>query len=80
MDDLPAEVRGAELALAGDVEIYERLAVEAANALRPGGGIAVEIAEDRGGDVADVMAGSFADVLVLHDLAGRERFVLGRRA
>ena len=25
------------------------------------------------------MAGSFANVLVLRDLAGRERFVLGRR-
>jgi release factor glutamine methyltransferase len=81
MDDLPAEVRAEpELALAGDIEIYERLAAEAGNALRPGGGIAVEIAEDRGGDVADVMAGSFADVLVLRDLSGRDRFVLGRRA
>ena len=72
MDDLPAEVRAEPgLALAGDVQIYERLAVEAADALRPGGGIAVEIAEDRGGDVADVMAGSFANVLVLRPRRAR---------
>ena len=81
MDDLPAEVRSEpELALAGDVGLYERLALEAANVLRPGGGIAVEIAEDLAKDVAEVMGESFADVSVLRDLARRERFVLGRRA
>ncbi len=81
MDDLPAEVRSEpELALAGGVGLYERLALEAANVLRPGGGIVVEIAEDLAKDVAEVMGESFADVRVLRDLARRERFVLGRRA
>lgn len=81
IDDLPAEVRSEpDLALAGDVGLYERLALEAANALRPGGGIAVEIAEDLAKDVAGVMGESFADVRVMRDLARRERFVLGRRA
>ncbi len=81
MDDLPAEVRSEpELALAGGVGLYERLALEAANVLRPGGGIVVEIAEDLAKDVAEEMGESFADVRVLRDLARRERFVLGRRA
>lgn len=81
LDELPAEVRSEpELALAGYVGLYERLGGEAAKALRPGGGIAVEIAQDRAKEVAAVMEGLFTDVLVLRDLAQRERFVLGRRA
>ncbi len=81
LGELPPDVRSEpELALAGDVGLYERLGGEAAIALRPGGGIAVEIAADRAEDVAAVMRRWFTDVLVVRDLAQRDRFVLGRRA
>lgn len=81
LGELPVDVRSEpELALAGDVGLYERLGGEAAIALRSGGGIVVEIAEELAKDVAAAMQRWFTDVLVVKDLARRERFVLGRRA
>ena len=79
-DDLPAEVRADPAgALLGGIEWYERLTAVAARWLRDGGVLAVEIGAARGAAVARTLAGSFADVQVRPDLAGRDRVVLGRR-
>jgi release factor glutamine methyltransferase len=80
-DTLPADVRAEpELAVFGDIGIYERLFAEAFAWLRGGGLIAVEIEEGAAAAVsgASKQAG-FEDVLVRQDLAGRDRVVSARR-
>jgi release factor glutamine methyltransferase len=80
-DDLPAEVRAdPELALLGGVELVDRLATEAARWLRPGGLLALEIADTQGTEVVRVLEGRFRDLRVEPDLTGRDRVLLGRRA
>lgn len=81
-EDLPLEVRTEPVAaLLGGIDVYERLATEAAAWLRPGGALAVEIEERRGPEVAAVLGrAGYRDVVVHPDLAGRERVVLGNRA
>lgn len=81
-EDLPAEVRAEPAAaLVGAIDVYERLAAEAAAWLRPGGVLAAEIEERRGPEVAAVLTDAgFGDVVVHPDLAGRQRVVIGRRA
>ena len=78
--DLPAEVRAdPALALLGGPSLYERLASQAARWLRDGGVLVVEIGAGQGAGVIETLRGSFADVRVEQDLAGRDRVVLGRR-
>jgi release factor glutamine methyltransferase len=78
--DLPEEVRAdPELALVGGLELYERLAADAHRWLRDGGVLAVEIGASMGETVRKVLSGSFMDVRVEPDLAGRDRIVVGRR-
>jgi len=78
--DLPPEVRAdPELALLGGPEVYERLASHALRWLRDGGALVVEIGAEQGPAVAEMLGGSFADVQIRSDLAGRDRVVVGRR-
>ena len=77
---LPAEVRAdPALALIGGVELYDRLAGQASRWLRDGGVFAAEIGAAQGPEVAEALRGSFTDVRVEPDLAGRDRVVVGRR-
>ena len=77
---LPAEVRAdPALALIGGVELYERLAGQVSRWLRDGGSLAAEIGAAHGPEVAEVFRGSFTDVRIEPDLAGRDRVVVGRR-
>ena len=79
-EDLPPEVKAdPELALLGGPDVYERLAAEALRWLRDGGVLAVETGASQGRTLADALSGSFMDVRVEPDLAGRDRIVLGRR-
>jgi release factor glutamine methyltransferase len=79
-EDLPPEVKAdPELALLGGPDVYERLAAEALRWLRDGGVLAVETGASRGRALADALSGSFMEVRVEPDLAGRDRIVLGRR-
>jgi release factor glutamine methyltransferase len=79
-EDLPAEVRAdPRLALVGGTGLHERLAAGAIGWLRPGGALAVEIGASQGPDVAKVMEGSYEEVRIVPDLAGRDRIVVGRR-
>jgi release factor glutamine methyltransferase len=79
-EDLPLEVRAdPEIALAGDVEVIERLAGQATRWLRDGGVLALEIGASQGPPVAEILARGYADVRVEPDLAGRDRVVLARR-
>lgn len=78
--DLPAEVRAdPELALIGGLDLYERLARQAARWLRRGGTLAVEVGSPNAGAVAERLSGILIDVRVERDLAGRDRVVLARR-
>jgi release factor glutamine methyltransferase len=79
-EDLPPEVKAdPPMALFGDVEVYRRLAVDAARWLADGGSFVVEIGAGHADEVVDALAPAFADLRVLHDLAGRNRIVAGRR-
>ncbi len=77
---LPREVRVEPLsALAGGIEVYERLFAQAPGVLEPGGAIAVEIGETQGSAVAAAAAAAgFVTIEVLPDLAGRDRIVVAR--
>lgn len=78
---LPEEVRADPRgALVGGLEDYRSLAEASLRWLRPGGLLAVEVDERRGADVAEVLATSgFDGVLIRPDLNRRDRVVLGRR-
>lgn len=84
--DLPASVRDWEpaVALFGGVDglsVTARLVREAAEALTPGGLLALEVDVRRAGMVAELMSREprLTAVRVELDLTGRERFVLARR-
>ncbi|MBW8741860.1 MAG: methyltransferase, partial [Acidobacteria bacterium] len=81
-DTLPPEVLAdPDVAVFGDVELYERLFGGAHTWLRRGGVVAVEIDDDAGEAVtAAASAAGFSDVAVHPDLTGRDRVVSGRRA
>jgi release factor glutamine methyltransferase len=67
------------LALAGGIEVYERLFAQAAGVLRPGGAIVVEIGESQGARVGAAAEGAgFVAVEVEPDLSGRDRIVTAR--
>jgi release factor glutamine methyltransferase len=77
---LPREVLADPvLALVGGIEVYERLFAQAADVLRPGGAVVVEIGESQGSRVrVAARAAGFASVEVEPDLNGRDRIVTGR--
>jgi release factor glutamine methyltransferase len=77
---LPPEVLADPvLALAGGIEVYERLFAQAAQVLRPGGAVVVEIGESQGSRVrAAATTAGFVSVEVEPDLNGRDRIVTGR--
>jgi release factor glutamine methyltransferase len=81
LEGLPANVRADPVsALAGDMSIYERLAVDSMTWLRPGGVLAVEIDSRRGEEVFGVLLRSgLTGVTKDKDLTGRDRVVSGRR-
>jgi release factor glutamine methyltransferase len=83
---LPASVRDWEPSVAlfsgaDGMATTARLMREAADALAPGGLLALEVDERRAAAVAELgrALGSYVNVQVLPDLTGRERFVVARR-
>ena len=61
-------------------EVVDALLVAAADRLRPGGGIALEIDARRADEVAATAAQvGLVDVTIRHDLTGANRFVVARR-
>jgi release factor glutamine methyltransferase len=78
-DSLPREVRADPYeALVGGTEFHRRLAEEAPVWLAPGGWLVLEIGDDQGDRVRDLLAARLTEVEVLPDLAGRDRVVRGR--
>jgi release factor glutamine methyltransferase len=79
--ELPSEVRfDPPLALFGDPDTAGRICGAAAEVLRPGGWVVIEIEESTAAAVIDRARGvGFVDVSVRRDLAGRDRVVQGRR-
>ncbi|TFG79844.1 MAG: peptide chain release factor N(5)-glutamine methyltransferase [Spirochaetales bacterium] len=60
------------------LDLYAPLAVQAAGLLRAGGYLVVEIGEEQGRAVADILRNAgFTDIGILQDLAGRDRVVRG---
>jgi release factor glutamine methyltransferase len=80
-ESLPPEVRAEpELAVFGELDLYERLFEQAFECLRPGGLVAVEIEESTAESVSSAAERrGFEDVSVRRDLTGRDRIVSGRR-
>lgn len=77
--DLPREVRAdPQFALVGGTEVHGDLAEQAAEWLKAGGYLLVEIGDSQGREVAGIFERRFTDVRVFEDLAGRDRFVSGR--
>ena len=81
LETLPRDVRADPVtALEGDIDVYERLFAQAAEVLRPGGEVAVEIGQAHGEVVrAAASAAGFVDVRVEQDMAGRDRVVRARK-
>lgn len=81
---LPVEVRGHEPRIAldggsGGTQRIEELAVGLREHLRPGASVLLEIGDGQGRRVADQMTRvGLVETLVEQDLAGKERFVIGR--
>jgi release factor glutamine methyltransferase len=77
---LPREVLADPLlALAGGIDVYERLFAQAADVLRPGGAVVVEIGDTQGPEVRAVASeAGFVSVQVEPDLTGRDRFITAR--
>ena len=77
LSGLPREVLADPLlALAGGVEVFERLFGQAASVLRPGGAVVVEIGETQGIRIsAAASRAGFVSVRIEQDLSGRDRFV-----
>ncbi len=66
-------------ALAGGVDTYAKLLSQASEVLRPGGTVAVEIAETQAASIRDVASeAGFVDIEVHADLTGRDRVVTAR--
>lgn len=86
MDTLPHEVAGFEPALALDggidgLAVYRRLLAWSEEALKPGGGLAVELHEECLDQAAtEARAAGFSDVRITRDLAGRPRVLTARKA
>lgn len=85
--DLPADVRDWEPSVAllcaeDGLSVTRELVRSAPDVLRSGALLAVEVDARRAGTVAELIAvdGRYAQVEVLLDLTGRERFVFARRA
>lgn len=85
IETLDEEVRDHEPRLALDggadgLDAYRAIAGEAPAALAEGGLLALEIGFDQGAAVAELLrAAGLVEVLVLPDLAGRDRVVVARR-
>lgn len=84
--ELPADVRDWEPSVAllcpqDGLALTRDLVAEAPSVLVSGGMIALEVDTRRAGTVAEMVAvdGRYADIEVLLDLTGRERFVFARR-
>ncbi len=82
LQHLPVEVRDHEpiqALVAGDTgtEVLRGIAAAAAEWLRPGGVVACEISEFQAAEVADIF--DELDGVISSDLAGKSRFVVGRR-
>ena len=84
--ELPPAVRDWEPAVAlfsaqGGMAVTARLVLDAAERLAPNGVLALEVDARRAAAVAAlaVAHGAYADVRVVDDLTGRERFVVARR-
>jgi release factor glutamine methyltransferase len=80
LEALPRDVRADPiLALAGGVDVYERLLAQASDVLKPGGAVAFEIGETQGLAIRAAASGAgFVSVEVQPDLAGRDRVVTAR--
>ena len=81
VETLPPDVRAdPTAALIGGIGVYERSFPGAADLLRPGGSVVVEIGDTQGEAVAAAAcAAGFEGAHVRSDLAGRDRVVEGRR-
>jgi len=84
--ELPADVRDWEPSLAllsaqDGLSVTRELIHQAPDAIPSGGFLALEVDTVRAGTVAEIIAvdGRYAEVEVLLDLTGRERFVFARR-
>jgi release factor glutamine methyltransferase len=79
LEDLPPEVRAdPPFALAGGVDVYERLGSQSLRWLRGGGVLAVEIDARRGAEVVEILDRGFVDARIEPDLSGRDRVVVAR--
>lgn len=82
-DELPEDVRReprqALVAGPAGTEVLDRIAAEVRPWLSPGGWVLCEIGETQGAHVEAGFAAALEQVEVRTDLAGRDRFVIGRR-
>lgn len=82
-EELPPDVRQEprEALVAGPtgLEVLERIVAGAERWMAPGGGVACEIGETQGRACRELFSTALAEVEIMTDLTGRDRFVVGRR-
>jgi release factor glutamine methyltransferase len=61
------------------LEFYQRIAALVPTLLVPGGRVYLEIGQDQGAAAQRLFSAVLAETTILPDLAGRDRFLLGRR-
>ncbi|MCL4078764.1 peptide chain release factor N(5)-glutamine methyltransferase [Coriobacteriia bacterium Es71-Z0120] len=82
--DLPEEVARHEPRAALDggedgCEVARRIVRQAIELLKPGGFVALELAEDRASAFAEEISAVLCEVAVVKDLTGRDRIVVGKK-
>jgi release factor glutamine methyltransferase len=82
--DLPSEVAEHEPRAALDggedgCEVARRIVGQALELLKPGGFVALELAEDRASAFAEEVSAVLCEVAVVKDLTGRDRIVVGKK-
>lgn len=82
--DLPAEVarhdpRGALDGGKDGCDVARRIVGQAVGLLKPGGFVALELAEDRASAFAEEVSAVLSEVAVVKDLTGRDRIVVGKK-
>jgi len=74
------EPRGALLGGTDGLDFYRAFALSAAQCLRPGGWLIVELGHDQGSDVLQLLKPKFEMCTLLRDLAGLDRVICAKAA
>lgn len=81
MDDLPMEVRhdpkNALLGGTDGMDVSREIVLSTSDKMKPGGLIALEIHEDKGDEMLEMLSLVFVNNIIIRDISGKDRYVIG---